>query len=70
MDAARKINIPIIYVNDAHRPGLREDRGFSKRGQHCIEGTWGAKVIDALKPSAEDLIITNRRFSGRRWAKT
>jgi ureidoacrylate peracid hydrolase len=32
--AARKINIPIIYVNDAHRPGLREDREFLKRGQH------------------------------------
>ena len=64
MNAARKINIPIIYVNDAHRPGLREDREFLKRGQHCIEGTWGAKVIDALKPSAEDMIITKRRFSG------
>jgi ureidoacrylate peracid hydrolase len=64
MDAGRKINIPIIYVNDAHRPGLREDREFLKRGQHCIEGTWGAKVIDALKPSDEDLIITKRRFSG------
>ena len=64
LDAARKIDIPIIYVNDAHRPGLREDREFLKRGQHCIEGTWGAKVIDALKPSAEDMIITKRRFSG------
>lgn len=62
--AARKINIPIIYVNDAHRPGLREDREFLKRGQHCIEGTWGARVIDALSPSVEDLIITKRRFSG------
>lgn len=64
LDAARKIDIPIIYVNDAHRPGLREDREFLKRGQHCIEGTWGAEVIDALKPSAEDMIITKRRFSG------
>ena len=64
MDAARNINIPIIYVNDAHRPGLRTDREFLKRGQHCIEGSWGAEVIDALKPCAEDLIITKRRFSG------
>jgi ureidoacrylate peracid hydrolase len=64
VDAARKLNIPVIYVNDAHRPGLREDREFLKRGQHCIEGTWGAKVIDALKPTAEDIIITKRRFSG------
>ena len=53
MNAARKINIPIIYINDAHRPGLREDREFLKRGQHCIEGSWGARVIDVLKPTAD-----------------
>ncbi len=64
MNAARKIKIPIIYVNDAHRPGLREDREFLKRGQHCIEGTWGAQVIDELRPSAGDFTITKRRFSG------
>ena len=64
MTAARKTNIPIIYVNDAHRPGLRKDREFLKRGQHCIEGTWGAQVIDELRPSAGDFTITKRRFSG------
>ena len=64
MNAARKINIPIIFVNDAHRPGLREDREFLKRGQHCIEGTWGAQVIDELRPSSGDFTITKRRFSG------
>ena len=64
ISAARDIHIPIIYVNDAHRPGLREDREFLKRGQHCIEGSWGAEVIDALRPCAEDLIIAKRRFSG------
>lgn len=64
MDAARQGNIPIIYVNDAHRPGLKEDREFLKRGEHCIEGTWGAEVIEALKPEPNDIQVTKRRFSG------
>lgn len=42
LEKARKDKIPIVYVNDAHRPGLREDREFKKRAEHCIEGTWGA----------------------------
>jgi len=63
-EIARQAKIPIFYVNDSHRPGLKADREFLKRGEHCIEGTWGARVVDSLKPHAEDLIITKRRFSG------
>jgi ureidoacrylate peracid hydrolase len=62
--AGRKAGFPIIYINDAHRPGLKVDREFLKRGQHCIEGTWGAQVIDSLTPEPEDLIVIKRRFSG------
>ena len=64
IEAARDGGIPILYVNDAHRPGLKEDREFLKRGEHCIEGTWGAQVIDALKPQPNDIQVTKRRFSG------
>lgn len=61
---ARSVGIPVIYVNDSHRPGLREDREFKKRSEHCIEGTWGARVVSELKPQNSDLVITKRRFSG------
>lgn len=64
INAARRGGIPILYVNDAHRPGLKEDREFLKRGEHCVEGTWGAQVIDALKPQPDDIQVTKRRFSG------
>ena len=64
IDTARQAGIPIVYVNDSHRPGLKRDREFLKRGEHCIEGSWGAQVIDSLKPQSSDLIITKRRFSG------
>ncbi len=61
---ARSVKIPVIYVNDSHRRGLKEDREFKKRAEHCIEGTWGAQVVDELRPEKGDVIITKRRFSG------
>lgn len=64
LEKARKDKIPIVYVNDAHRPGLREDGEFKKRAEHCIEGTWGAEVIEELKPQQGDFIVKKRRFSG------
>jgi ureidoacrylate peracid hydrolase len=45
---AREVGIPVVYVNDSHRPGLKEDREFKKRSEHCIEGTWGAKVMTRI----------------------
>ena len=61
---ARKAGIPVIYVNDSHRSGLREDREFKKRSEHCIEGTWGAAVIDEIKPKKKDFLVLKHRFSG------
>lgn len=61
---ARKAGIPVVYVNDSHRPGLREDREFKKRSEHCMEGTWGAAVIDEIKPKKKDFVVLKHRFSG------
>ena len=38
----------MVFLIDAHRPNVRQDREFLKRTRHCIEGTWGAQVIDDL----------------------
>ncbi len=62
-EAARDKGLPVIYVNDCHRPGVY-DREFDKREPHCIDGTWGAEVIDELEPEDGDLCIKKRRFSG------
>lgn len=64
LNRARKARIPVIYVNDSHRVGLKEDREFKKRSVHCIEGTWGAEVIDELKPKKRDFVVLKHRFSG------
>ncbi|MTS84048.1 isochorismatase family protein, partial [Pseudoflavonifractor sp. BIOML-A3] len=61
--AFREKKLPIIYINDCHRSG-KYDKEFEKRSPHCIEGTWGAQVIDELAPQEEDYQIPKRRFSG------
>jgi len=63
-DAVRETGGVVAFVIDSHRPGLRRDREFLKRTPHCIEGTWGAEVMDGLNREAQDLRILKRRFSG------
>lgn len=61
--AGREKELPIIYINDCHRAG-KPEKEFEKRAPHCIEGTWGAVVIDELAPMPNDYCIPKRRFSG------
>lgn len=62
IEIARKHGIPVIYVNDSHLPNV--DGEFKKWGQHAVKGSWGAMVIDDLKPTEKDFIIEKRRYSG------
>ena len=64
LNRARKVGMPVVFVNDCHRCGLKEDREFKKRSEHCMEGTWGAQVIDELKPKKKDFVVLKHRFSG------
>ncbi|MEJ8814529.1 isochorismatase family cysteine hydrolase [Variovorax ureilyticus] len=64
IETARKAGSPIVFITDAHRPGVHRDREFLKRDRHCIEGTWGAQVVDALKPLPDDHYVIKRRYSG------
>ena len=63
IEAARAAGAPIIFVTDMHRPQQRRDREFLKRVPHCLEGSWGAQVVDALKPRSDDIYVVKRRYS-------
>jgi len=64
LEAARSAGAAVIHVTDCHHPGLRRDREFAKRTPHCIEGTWGAGIIDELAPHDGDLVVKKHRYSG------
>ncbi len=63
IDKARAAGNPVIYICDAHAP---DDKEFKKFGwpAHAVKGTWGAEVVEELKPGKEDIVIRKTTYSG------
>jgi nicotinamidase-related amidase len=61
LDFARKKRIPVIYVNDAHLPGV--DKELDVWPSHAVAGTKGAEIIEELKPVKGDFVLQKRRYS-------
>ena len=66
LDAARQREMLVIYVNIAWRPGFPElpdnTCGLLKEAKdnnECLVGSWGADVIDELKPEGNEIIVIN-----------
>ncbi len=62
--AVRDTGGVVAFIKDTHRPQARREREFLKRTPHCIEGSWGAEVIEALDKQPGDIEIVKRRYSG------
>ncbi|MDI9644122.1 MAG: isochorismatase family cysteine hydrolase [Candidatus Verstraetearchaeota archaeon] len=58
----RKSGAPVVYLCDTHYPGV--DRELELWGEHAIAGTWGAEVVEDLRPEKGDFVIRKRRYSG------
>jgi nicotinamidase-related amidase len=76
--AARAAGLPVIFTQEAHRPGgvdagreLDAGAGIAYPGggagspvpEHCVEGTPGIEIVDELAPEPDDLRIVKRRYS-------
>lgn len=66
LEAARNKKMPIIYVNIAWRPGFPEIPEVpcdllreAKEKNECLVGSWGAEVIEELKPKENEIIVIN-----------
>ena len=64
VEAARAAGVPVVWVRDSHRCDMRRDREWLKRTPHCIEGTWGTRVIDDLGARDGDIDVIKHRYSG------
>ncbi len=60
-EAFRERGLPVIYTNDAHLPKVDKELGLW--GEHAIRGTWGAQVVEELKPKEGDYVVEKRRYS-------
>ncbi|MDJ0828201.1 MAG: isochorismatase family cysteine hydrolase [Desulfobacterales bacterium] len=61
LEVFRANNDLVIYLQDSHD---EIDREFEKFPKHCVSGTWGNAIIPELEPTASDLVITKKRYSG------
>lgn len=59
--AARASEVPVIFANDAHIPGL--DRELWLWGEHGIVGTKDAQPSSQLGLCESDYVIAKRRYS-------
>ena len=62
VNEARKINMPIIFSNDAHL--LNVDNELKLWGNHGIKDSEAAKVLDEFKVQETDYIVPKRRYNG------
>jgi nicotinamidase-related amidase len=61
LNYARKQKTPVIYATDAHLPGI--DPEFEVWGKHAEAGSWGAEIVDELKPKKSDFRVFKRKYS-------
>jgi nicotinamidase-related amidase len=54
---ARDADARVVYTRDVHPPGQFDDAHyydeFDRWGEHVVEGSWDAELVDALDPSGE-----------------
>ncbi len=62
IDACRVKGVPVVYVCDSHVKGV--DKELEIWGPHAVRGSWGAEVVDELKPTPNDFVVLKRRYSG------
>jgi len=60
---ARRRGVPVIWVHDSHRHGMRREREWAKRTEHCLDGTWGTRIIDDLGAREDEIHVIKRRYS-------
>ncbi len=61
VDAARRSGSPVIYITDAHLPGV--DHEFEIWGSHAVAGSPEAEMVPELEPGEGDHRLYKRRYS-------
>lgn len=59
--AARAKNVPVIFVNDAHIPGL--DREMELWGEHGMRNSESGTPLEEFEVCESDFIIPKRRYN-------
>lgn len=59
IEKARASRVPVVYTQDWHS---KDDPEFKIWGEHAVAGTWGAEIVDEIKPMEDDVVIKKLRY--------
>lgn len=66
VEFAESNDIPTIYTRDVHPPEQFEENDhyneFARWGEHVLEGSWEAEIVDALPADNADLVVTKHTY--------
>ena len=59
LERARQAGVRVAFTQDWHR---EDDPEFRIWPRHAVAGTWGAEILEELKPRPEELVIQKVRY--------
>ena len=66
VDRAREAGASVAYTRDVHPPGQFEDAHyydeFERWGEHVLEGSWEAELVEELQPRDEELVVVKHTY--------
>ncbi|MFB6301906.1 MAG: cysteine hydrolase family protein [Haloferacaceae archaeon] len=66
VERGRDAGARIVYTRDVHPPEQFEDAHyydeFARWGEHVVEGSWEAEIVDELAPAPEDHVVQKHTY--------
>ena len=63
---ARAAGASVVFTRDVHPPEQFADNHyydeFDRWGEHVLEGSWGAELVDGLTPEADELVVVKHTY--------
>jgi len=66
VERAREAGVQVVYTRDVHPPEQFEDAHyydeFERWGEHVVEGSWEAEIVDELDVHEEDHVVEKHTY--------
>ena len=66
VDRARDAGAHVVFTRDVHPPEQFDDAHyydeFERWGEHVLEGSWEAELVDELDPAEDDLVVVKHTY--------
>jgi len=66
VDRARDAGASVVFTRDVHPPEQFEDAQyydeFDRWGEHVLEGSWEAELVEELQPREEELVVVKHTY--------